>query len=114
MSDELRDRVALVTGASGGIGRALSLRLAEGGARVAAHYSSGVDRAERLVEEIGRERAAAFGADLSQPLRSVDAARVMRGNPRAVLRQPERERAPDAAARPGDERDPVSQLVAHP
>jgi 3-oxoacyl-[acyl-carrier protein] reductase len=67
VSDELlRDRVALVTGASGGIGRALSLRLAEARVRVAVHYSSGQDRAEELVSQIGTERAAAFGADLSQ------------------------------------------------
>jgi 3-oxoacyl-[acyl-carrier protein] reductase len=67
VSDELRDRVALVTGASGGIGRALSLRLAEAGARVALHYSSGEDRAEALLAEIGDERAGTYGADLSHP-----------------------------------------------
>jgi 3-oxoacyl-[acyl-carrier protein] reductase len=67
VSEELRDRVALVTGASGGIGRALSLRLAEAGARVALHYSSGEDRAEALVAEIGDERCGSYGADLSHP-----------------------------------------------
>jgi 3-oxoacyl-[acyl-carrier protein] reductase len=60
----LRGRVALVTGASGGIGRALSRRLAEAGVQVAAHYSSGRDRAQELVAEIGGE---AFGADLFDP-----------------------------------------------
>jgi 3-oxoacyl-[acyl-carrier protein] reductase len=67
VSDEFRDRVALVTGASGGIGRALSLRLAEAGAKMAIHYSTGEDRAEALVAEIGDERCGSYGADLSHP-----------------------------------------------
>jgi 3-oxoacyl-[acyl-carrier protein] reductase len=67
VNDELRDRVALVTGASGGIGRALSLQLAEAGVRLALHYSTGRERAEQLLDQIGNERAAIFGADLEQP-----------------------------------------------
>jgi 3-oxoacyl-[acyl-carrier protein] reductase len=73
--DFLRDRVALVTGASGGIGRALSLRLAQAGARVALHYASGEDRARQLVDEIGAERASAFGYDLA---RAESAAELMK------------------------------------
>lgn len=58
-------RVALVTGASGGIGGELCRRLASEGAAVAVHYRSGAEAAERLVSEIGRS-AAAFQADLGE------------------------------------------------
>ena len=59
--------MALVTGASGGIGGAMCQRLAAEGAAVAVHYRSGSDAAERLVGEIEAAggRAAAVQADLS-------------------------------------------------
>jgi 3-oxoacyl-[acyl-carrier protein] reductase len=65
-ADSLRGRVALVTGASGGIGRAISLRLADAGARLALHYSSGRERAKSLLEELGGSGGQVFGADLSR------------------------------------------------
>ena len=65
-SPAFSDRVALVTGGSGGIGGQLSLQLAAEGAAVAVHYSGGRESAERVVAEIEGNggRAAAFGADL--------------------------------------------------
>lgn len=45
-------RVAVITGASGGIGRCIALRLAEQGFAVVAHCAQNVVAAERLVREI--------------------------------------------------------------
>jgi 3-oxoacyl-[acyl-carrier protein] reductase len=61
--------VALVTGASGGIGRPLSILLGAAGAAVALHYASRRGEAESAAKEISATggRAAAFGADLREP-----------------------------------------------
>ncbi len=64
---ELQGRVALVTGGSGGIGRAIALTLAEAGANVCVHYHTNHDAAADVVREIegkGR-RALAVRADVS-------------------------------------------------
>ncbi|EFL17217.1 3-oxoacyl-ACP reductase family protein [Streptomyces sp. C] len=65
----LEGRVALVTGSSRGIGRAIALRLAADGAAVAVNYRSRKDEAERVVEEITSAggRAIALQADVSDP-----------------------------------------------
>ena len=67
--DGLAGRVALVTGGSGGIGRALLLRLAAAGAAVAVGYGAQAEAAEQIAAEIGAAggRAVAVGADLRQP-----------------------------------------------
>ena len=62
-------RVALVTGGSGGIGRAVCLRLAKDGCDVAVHYNSNAQAAQEvcvLIEQAG-QKAVALGGDLSDP-----------------------------------------------
>jgi 3-oxoacyl-[acyl-carrier protein] reductase len=49
---EMTDRVAIVTGASGGIGRAVAVRLAQAGMAVAVHYAGNRDRAQAVADEI--------------------------------------------------------------
>jgi 3-oxoacyl-[acyl-carrier protein] reductase len=69
MSDAFSGRVALVTGGSRGIGRAVALRLAGEGADVALSYASRVDTAQQVVNEIealGR-RAISLACDVSRP-----------------------------------------------
>ncbi|WP_187345673.1 SDR family oxidoreductase [Sorangium cellulosum] len=68
-SPELAGRVALVTGSSRGIGKAIALRLAEQGADVAVNYHSNRGAAEQTAAEIralGR-RTMVVQADVTRP-----------------------------------------------
>lgn len=61
------DRVAIVTGGSGGIGRASAERLAADGMPVVVHYAGNKDRADETVARImdAGGRAVAVGADIA-------------------------------------------------
>jgi 3-oxoacyl-[acyl-carrier protein] reductase len=67
---KLAGKVAIVTGASQGIGAAAAKALAAEGAAVAVNYSSGKQGAERVVAQITREdgKAIAIQADVSKAI----------------------------------------------
>ncbi|MFL1432987.1 MULTISPECIES: SDR family oxidoreductase [unclassified Nocardiopsis] len=67
MSTTGTDRVALVTGGSGGIGRAVAERLAADGIAVAVHYAGNKDRADAVVGAVtgAGGRAIAVAGDVA-------------------------------------------------
>src|SRR5438094_5457766 len=75
--DRLSDKVAIVTGASKGIGAGIATALGAAGARVAVNYSSDREGAERVAQAItdNRGEAIAVGADVSK---AADAARLFK------------------------------------
>ena len=69
MPQRLRDKVAIVTGASRGIGAAIARKLGADGARVVINYAASAEQAERLASEIryAGGQAVTACADLSNP-----------------------------------------------
>jgi 3-oxoacyl-[acyl-carrier protein] reductase len=65
----LKNQVAIVTGASRGIGRAIALQLAQQGAKVVVNYASSSTAADEVVANITENggEAIAIQADVSQP-----------------------------------------------
>jgi len=70
----LEGKNALVTGASRGIGRAIAVELAQGGATVVIGYRTGRDEAEALAAEIGGRAVQADVADADDARRLVEEA----------------------------------------
>jgi 3-oxoacyl-[acyl-carrier protein] reductase len=60
MNDNLKGKVALVTGASRGIGRAIAERLARAGAAVVVNYANSAGEAQKVVAEIKSKGGNAF------------------------------------------------------
>ena len=67
-------KTALVTGGSRGIGRAIALELARGGAQVVLGYNSGADDAEEVAKEAGGRAVQADVSDPEQAKRLVEEA----------------------------------------
>ena len=73
----LADKVAIVTGASKGIGAGIAIALADAGARIAVNYSSDRKGAERVAQSVidNGGKAIAVGADVSK---AADVARLFK------------------------------------
>ena len=66
---ELTGKIALVTGSSRGIGRAIALALADAGADVAVNYVANADAAQETADAVGQagRRVVVIRADVAEP-----------------------------------------------
>ena len=79
---DFHGKVALVTGASRGIGRAVAITLARGGARLALNYAANeaaAAEALRLVEEAGAPKARLHRFDVADPAACAEAVEAVMG-----------------------------------
>lgn len=72
---KLTGKVALVTGASRGIGRAIAIELAKEGASIVINYSKDDEGAKETLEEI--KRVNAYGIMLKQDISSLESCKLM-------------------------------------
>ncbi|WCJ43652.1 NAD(P)-binding Rossmann-fold superfamily protein [Euphorbia peplus] len=72
----LEDRVAIVTGSSRGIGKAIAIHLASLGAKVVINYSSNKDQADVVVQQINSSYSSSSCRSISVQANISDAAQV--------------------------------------
>jgi NAD(P)-dependent dehydrogenase (short-subunit alcohol dehydrogenase family) len=83
IQNSLSDKTALVTGASRGIGRATALTLAQAGAKVIVHYSSGEKEATAVVTDI--RNAGGKAETIATDLRTADGPHHLAERVRAIV-----------------------------
>lgn len=66
METHLKDKVVIITGASGGIGAEVARKFAKEGARLALHYRHGREQVNNLVEELQTTEVLPVRADLTK------------------------------------------------
>jgi len=63
----MKDKVVLITGASGGIGSVMATQFADKGARIIIHYNSNKNKADSVLTKLSGDGHLVVGGDLTNP-----------------------------------------------